>query len=439
MADTDPVSDTHDNLAMFTPGQDLSPASSANEQQEIHTALAALLESNRLMQEKLAQPGKTKKVYVRMLEEFNGKVGDFIPDWLEKLETWFRHRAMVEGPVEPREQIETAIQRTKTDVSLNLVRHEKDYGEWETRDAFATHMKETYGSPESEYTRFIQLRVMTQGQNKSVNPYYAHFRCILGRQKRRMRVPEDNYIHYFMFVAGLQDVINKEVLRLPGSSRIGDVEFHEVLELAKRSEHMVKIQNGTMDSKKRFNQSHESGHGKKARTSRPWDAGVSNNSDKGSHTGSHSKISRERLTPREKDFLTSNIKRGGGLIVYERVRNKLEWIACAKKAGVCMKCCARGHRSTECTMEDNTRAENARLNAMVKNTQDSIDSGMDRDVEYLCSIQDRKDLLMTYYCKVNGRKGTVLLDTGASENYISQQFAQEANLRYKDMGITRTV
>src|SRR5947199_8975947 len=61
----------------------------------INHALAALLESNRLMQAKLSQrETKRRKVYVPMPEKFNGRVGDFIEAWLEQFKTWFHHRAL---------------------------------------------------------------------------------------------------------------------------------------------------------------------------------------------------------------------------------------------------------------------------------------------------------------------------------------------------------
>src|SRR4030095_11331537 len=63
-------------------------------------ALAALLESNRLMQTTLSQRGTQKqKVYVPMPEQFNGKVGDFIEAWLEQFETWVHYRERVEGNI----------------------------------------------------------------------------------------------------------------------------------------------------------------------------------------------------------------------------------------------------------------------------------------------------------------------------------------------------
>src|SRR5580700_9940889 len=71
--------------------------------------------------------------------------------------------------------------------------------------------------------------------------------------------------------------------------------------------------------------------------------------------------------------------------------------------------------------------------------QGDIDSdAMETDCEYLCSIQDRKrDALMTYHCMVNGRRGIVLLDTGATKNYVSRRFAEKANLKFKDKGIAQ--
>src|SRR5437773_3417793 len=117
-------------------------------------ALAALLESNRMMQTTLVQQGtRNRKVYVPMPEQFNGKVSDFIEAWLEQFETWFRHREQVKGDINERTRIETAIQNTKHEISLDLTRHERDYGEWMTWEAFATHMKDSYGSTESKIGR----------------------------------------------------------------------------------------------------------------------------------------------------------------------------------------------------------------------------------------------------------------------------------------------
>jgi hypothetical protein len=44
-----------------------------------------------------------------MPEKFNGKVSDFIETWLKQFETWFRHQEQIEGPVDDRIHIKTAI------------------------------------------------------------------------------------------------------------------------------------------------------------------------------------------------------------------------------------------------------------------------------------------------------------------------------------------
>src|SRR5438552_10481775 len=138
-----------------------------------------------------------------------------------------------------------AIQNTKHEISLDLRHHERDYGEWMTWEAFVTHMKDSYGSTESGFTRFMRLHLMTQGTNESVNAYYSCFRRTLGRQKKRMKHVDDNHIYYYMFIAGLEKKTNAEVLRLPESLRIEEMEFHEVLELGKRAEQTVKARSDT--------------------------------------------------------------------------------------------------------------------------------------------------------------------------------------------------
>ena len=55
----------------------------------------------------------------------------------------------LEGNIEERTRVETAIQNTKMEMSVDLTRHEADYGQWMTWKEFSGHMKEAYGSTES--------------------------------------------------------------------------------------------------------------------------------------------------------------------------------------------------------------------------------------------------------------------------------------------------
>jgi len=203
-------------------------------------AVMALVHSQQAMMERMDQVSQQKqKVYITMPKQFNGKVGDFVDAWIEKFELWFRHVEQVEGTINERTRIETAIQNTKPEISVDLMRHEANYGPWMTRDTFITYMRNTYRSPESGYARFIQLHILTQG-NESVNAYYARFCHVLGKQKKRMKDAEDNHIYYYMFIAGLNKKIKATVLHFRESLHIEDMQFHEVVKLAKCAEQMVK-------------------------------------------------------------------------------------------------------------------------------------------------------------------------------------------------------
>ncbi len=88
------------------------------------------------------------------------------------------------------------------------------------------------------------------------------------------------------------------------------------------------------------------------------------------------------------------------------MRNKTEWIKWARKIGVCTKCAARGHREPDCKVGDTKSGEKEKekekLSALGQDRDNiAIDSGIDHDSEYLCSIHDRKDVLLIYHCTIN--------------------------------------
>jgi hypothetical protein len=213
---------------------------------------------------------------------------------------------------------------------------------------------------------------------------------MLGRQMKTMKHPDDKHVYHYMFVAGLKPNINAEVMRLPESLKMQDMKFNEVLELAKRAEQTV---NSQSDSAK-----HPDGNRNGDRKVKTKDKSNSRqNSTRG--TG---RISHEKLTPKEKTFLTNNIQRGGGMVVNEELRKKWEWIKWARKEGVCIKCAGKGHRIAECVAGSSKPSEkDAKLNSMLDRMQDNVDNrGMEPDSDYLCSIDDRANVLMMYHCEV---------------------------------------
>ena len=94
---------------------------------------------------------RSRKVYVPMPEKFDGRVGDYIDNWIDQFQTWFNHRERSEQvAVDDRERIEIAIQDCNTEVSLALRNHETRVARWTTWDSFARHMR-TYASQESGF------------------------------------------------------------------------------------------------------------------------------------------------------------------------------------------------------------------------------------------------------------------------------------------------
>jgi len=136
-----------------------------------------------------------------------------------------------------------------------------------------------------------------------------------------MKHPDDNHLYQFMFIAGLKGNVNAEVLRLPESLKMEDMKFNEILELAKRAEQTV---NAQLDLK-HLERDNNRDSGRKTKTKRG--NATKHHNDNNPYD---SKINRDPLTLKEKSFLKANIERGGGMIVNEGLRSKLEWIKWAK-------------------------------------------------------------------------------------------------------------
>jgi hypothetical protein len=57
-----------------------------------------------------------------MESKFNGKVGDYIENWLEQFQTWFTHRERVEGaPVDDAESLASVVKPEAENLRCFLV------------------------------------------------------------------------------------------------------------------------------------------------------------------------------------------------------------------------------------------------------------------------------------------------------------------------------
>lgn len=93
------------------------------------------------------------------------------------------------------------------------------------------------------------------------------------------------------------------------------MEFHGVLELAKRAEHAV-------EARMNHTKGYVNGPTSQSGGSKP-NSDTSNTNPK---FNGKFKVNHEMLKERELEFLTININRGGGPLIYENRYNKLEWI-----------------------------------------------------------------------------------------------------------------
>ena len=141
-----------------------------------------------------------------------------------------------------------------------------------------------------------------------------------------------------------------------------------------------------------------------------------------------------KLTPNESKILEANIQRGGGLLLRDSIQKKRVWVTRAMKEKRCIKCAAVGHRGDDCPAKAGgpSKKDEQEMNALVSEMENrlSIDSEMENDLEYLCSIATSPSPLAMYKCIVNKAGGTALGDFGATGVYVSRKYAEKANLKF---------
>src|SRR6202011_5000115 len=302
-------------------------------------------------------------------------------------------------------------------------------------------MRSTYASQESGFQRWLRLRRLTQG-NDSVEQFYARFNTIMARQKRYMSTPQDEFVYNYMFLEGLRSEVTADLLRLPESQELESLSLQGILELAKRAEQTTRIETGrpasnAPQSGPARRRGHGGGHSSGPYSSGSSGSGGSNRNSEGRGGNADAGGRRQKkgaLTPREKGFLQANLEAGGGRYIFKGVQAKSEWHEWARKENACIRCAAKGHMKKDCRVAEQEPNANggssstagSSLNALFPTSVD--DSVMEdiqhysdvSDLEYICSMTQRKESLMVYNCMVNGSKGTAMTDSGATKNFVSK-------------------
>ena len=416
-----------------------NPVPTSNGLAELAAAMRDLVASQAATQQQLTtllvktQKNGRRKCLVDKPSKFEGKIGDYVDTWLEGFEAWFEHVEDVDGELTNKTKIQTAVQTTAEDLRHQLTQHQKTYGVWSTWDDFADHMRRTYSSKETGFTKYLRLRTL-QGSD-SVNGFYGHFRSILNKQKQSMADAKDNFVYNYMFLEHMNSELQAQVLSFPEARELEALRLEDVLELAKRAETVIQSRKTVSSNKVSYAGPQRKHEGSKL----------------GSNLKKNYKMDKAALSDNEKSFLKMNIARGGGLWVRKNVQMKSQWQEWARKENLCTRCCARGHSWQQCAMKEPTH-KREQLNSMPQGNNSTsasfnsdemeVDIDMystcEKDVHHLYREhfnaigQKTKNTLLIYHGKVKKRRGKVLFDTGATRNYISKKFALECNIKFKE-------
>src|SRR5579859_5931108 len=178
-----------------------------------------LMENQQQLQEMLmvtvqnqSRPGKTRRVYVPMPKTFDGKVGDYVENWLESFQVWFNHCEKAEDvEMDEHEKIDTAIQSCTEKISRALRNHEARVLPWLTWGEFATHMHATYSSKKTGFQCYLNFTALAQGEKETVDAFYARFTSVKAQQTRYIVAAEDEFMNNFMFMEALRPEDRKSV------------------------------------------------------------------------------------------------------------------------------------------------------------------------------------------------------------------------------------
>jgi hypothetical protein len=255
-----------------------------------------------------------------------------------------------------------------------------------------------------------------------------------------MKDKSDEYVFRFKFVDGLLGSLASDVTALSDVKNYRNANLQDIIEIAQRMEDAAKMRVRSRHGASATEASHAGPLRRKPKGMTGGNSYNNNGKGKGTATSSNTNTN-DPTTDGERNFLNSNISRGGGLIVHAKVQDKREWRAWAVREGRCLRCCAKGHISKSCTASPSAKPEPGRVNSMMTDlihVGNSSGSGMqDIDYPWFCALFERKDTLMKYQCGVcqnstdasvpayQHYNGVVLLDTGATRNTFQRTMPSE--------------
>ena len=312
----------------------------------------------------------TPSLSSQSLPKYHGRVGESLSLWWFQLNQTFALRNIPPG--ERLRYVSTCLGEAALAWLHNIVLSSPDgctipFHSWQE---FEIAIKQAFEPPRHQQLLCSQLRELRQN-NLSAQEYTFQFRTILGQITSM--VEEDKVCYY---LAGLSSRLRQDVsVRDPSTLeeacimaiKLDQVKGHYHLEQHKPYKQLVQP---APENPTNPNYS-------------PMELGVIKNSN--------------RRKPRSNDY-------------YEKK---------------CSKCDRFGHVNKDCrTFPDNNSKNNGKFHLM-----DSLDGSTGLTKGYLDNINGKQNSLIILKGAVAGHKATILIDSGASFDYISKDFALQHNLQ----------
>ena len=99
-----------------------------------------------------------------------------------------------------------------------------------------------------------------------------------------------------------------------------------------------------------------------------------------------------------------------------------------RKKGNCYSCGKPGHHSRECRSKGKAKVS---VIEEQPSASTSTSTSIPENIEFV-HIEENKEQLLRFNGKINGRPAWILLDSGASRNFVDNKFALQHHMTWKN-------
>jgi hypothetical protein len=299
----------------------------------------------------------------RKPDPFNGsRKSRAVQSWIKSIDDYFELNPGQHST--PRRGVLTAASYLIDPAKADYNTYVESKGEFETWTDMKKWLNDTYNPVDPINTSRKNFFSCKQGPDESPDSYHRRFLDC----KNLLDTPfDETYVVYF-FVHGLIRHYKEQILADNDFAK-WDKSLDEVVSKIKRGPPppttsqgqslSMRISNGGSSLNERISSDRPN---KKQKTSNTSSNNKSSGGGNTTTSSSNSKYDETPLTENQRRFLDQNIQKGGGIILFDSVQNKVEWIKEARQRNLCINCAGPGHNKSQCTATKRSLSE---LNAIL--------------------------------------------------------------------------